>query len=194
VALGVYRRVWRYATARDVVPIAVGCLASSAVAYVVLIALRPIGSFPAVEIFVIDAILCTLLVGASRLTLRLLPEAQARRGHRRRVLIAGAGRAGRGLARELREGREARVVGFLDDNPRVRRRRILGISVVGSLDETDRAIASTRAEEVLVTIPSAAQGRLDAVTQASEAAGVPCRIVRRHVEFSSPEPVEAARP
>jgi len=194
VALGVYRRVWRYATARDVLPIAVGCIGSSAVAYLILIALRPIGSFPAVEIFVIDAILCTLLVGASRLTLRLLPEAQARRGHRRRVLIAGAGRAGRGLARELREGREARVVGFLDDNPRVRRRRILGISVVGSLDETDRAIAITRAEEVLVTIPAAAQDRLDAVVHASEAAGVPCRIVRRHVEFSSPEPVEAARP
>jgi UDP-GlcNAc:undecaprenyl-phosphate GlcNAc-1-phosphate transferase len=194
VALGVYRRVWRYATARDVLPIAVGCIGSSAVAYLILIALRPIGSFPAVEIFVIDAILCTLLVGASRLTLRLLPEAQARRGHRRRVLIAGAGRAGRGLARELREGRESRVVGFLDDNPRVRRRRILGISVVGSLDETDRAIAITRAEEVLVTIPAAAQDRLDAVVHASEAAGVPCRIVRRHVEFSSPEPVEAARP
>ncbi len=194
VALGVYRRVWRFATARDVVPIAFGCLGSSVAAYFVLIALRPIGSFPAAEIFVVDALLCTLLVGASRLTLRLLPEAQGRRLHRRRVLIAGAGRAGRGLARELREGNEARVVGFLDDNPRVRRRRILGISVVGSLDETDRAIASTRAEEVLVTIPGAAQDRLDAVVQASDAADVPCRIVRRHLEFSTPEPVEAARP
>ncbi|HEU5263503.1 MAG TPA: hypothetical protein VFU34_02625 [Gaiellaceae bacterium] len=194
VALGVYRRVWRFATARDVVPIAAGCIVSSVAAAVILVALRPIGSFPALEIFVVDAILCTLLVGASRLTLRLLPEAQGRRGHRRRVLIAGAGRAGRGLARELRESHEARVVGFLDDNPRVRRRRILGISVVGSLDETERAIASTRAEEVLVTIPGAAQDRLDAVVQASETAGVPCRIVRRHVEFSTPEPVEAARP
>ena len=98
-----------------------------------------------------------------------------------------------GLARELREGHEARVVGFLDDNPRVRRRRILGITVVGSLDEAPRAIASSRAEEVLVTIPEAPQERLDAVVHASEAAGIPCRIVKRHVEFSTPEPVEAAR-
>ena len=52
VALGVYRRVWRYATARDVVPIVVGCFGSAVVAYVILIALRPIGSFPAVQIFV----------------------------------------------------------------------------------------------------------------------------------------------
>jgi UDP-GlcNAc:undecaprenyl-phosphate GlcNAc-1-phosphate transferase len=191
VALGVYRRVWRYATARDAVPIAVGCFASSLLAYLVLIALRPIGSFPAVEIFFVDAILCTLLVGGSRLALRLLPEARAHRRSRHRVLVVGAGQAGRSLARELRETHAARVVGFLDDNPRVRRRRILGISVVGSLDETNRAIAGTQAEEVLVTIPDAPRNRLDLVVHASEQAGVPCRIVRRSVEYARPEPVEA---
>ena len=158
VALGVYRRVWRYATARDVVPIVVGCFGSAVAACVILVALRPIGSFPAVQIFAIDAILCTILVGASRLALRLLPETFSSRGGRKRVLVVGAGRAGRSLARELREGRDARVVGFLDDNPRVRRRRILGISVVGSLDEADRAIANARADEVLVSIPSAPAG------------------------------------
>jgi FlaA1/EpsC-like NDP-sugar epimerase len=110
------------------------------------------------------------------------------------VLIAGAGQAGRGLARELREGDEARVVGFLDDNPRVRRRRILGITVVGSLDEAERAITSTRAEEVLVTIPGAPQARLDAVVRASETAGISCRIVTRRTEFTAPEPVEATLP
>jgi UDP-GlcNAc:undecaprenyl-phosphate GlcNAc-1-phosphate transferase len=193
VALGVYRRVWRYATARDVVPIALGCAGSAVTAFLILIALRPIGSFPAAEIFAVDAVLCTVLVGASRLTLRLLPEAVGRRSDRTRVLIVGAGRAGRGLARELREGGEARVVGFLDDNPRVRRRRILGISVVGGLDESARAIAGTRAEELLVTIPAAPQDRLDAVVAAAEGAGIPCRFVRRHVELTAPEAVEAAR-
>ena len=196
VALGVYRRVWRYATARDVVPIAVGCFASALVAGLILIALRPIGSFPAVQIFVIDAILCTALVGASRLVLRLLPETLGLRGERRRVLIVGAGRAGRSLARDLREGRDARVVGFLDDNPRVRRRRILGISVVGSLDEAEHAIASTRADEVIVTIPAAPHERLEPVRRASERAAVPLRVVHRHVDLAAvagPETVEAAR-
>jgi UDP-GlcNAc:undecaprenyl-phosphate GlcNAc-1-phosphate transferase len=194
VALGVYRRVWRFATARDVVPIAVGCFGSAIAAYVILVALRPIGTFPAVEIFVVDAILCTLIVGASRLALRLLPETVVGRGERTRILVVGAGRAGRSLARELREDRGARVVGFLDDNPRVRRRRILGVSVVGSLDEADRAIANTRADEVLVSIPGAPRERLDLVTGAAESAGVPCRLVRRHVELSAAaETVEAAR-
>jgi UDP-GlcNAc:undecaprenyl-phosphate GlcNAc-1-phosphate transferase len=193
VALGVYRRVWRYATARDVVPIVIGCAGSAVIAALILVALRPIGSFPALQIFVIDAILCTVLVGASRLALRLLPETLGRRGGRRRVLIVGAGRAGRSLARELREGHAERVVGFLDDNPRVRRRRILGVSVLGSLDEAARAIASSRADEVLVSIPAAPADRLEPVLLATEGAGIPCRMVRRHVELTASEPVEAAR-
>ncbi len=84
--------------------------ASALIAYLILISLRDIGAFPA-EVFVVDALLATLLVGASRLTLRLLPEARARR-HGRRVLVVGAGRAGRGLARELHDTHEARVVGL----------------------------------------------------------------------------------
>jgi FlaA1/EpsC-like NDP-sugar epimerase len=87
------------------------------------------------------------------------------------------------------------VVGFLDDNPRVRRRRILGVSVVGSLDEADRAVVNTRADEVLVSIPDAPSERLDHVTAAAAAAGIPCRLVRRHVELpaAAAERVEAAR-
>jgi UDP-GlcNAc:undecaprenyl-phosphate GlcNAc-1-phosphate transferase len=194
VALGIYRRIWRFATARDVVPIAVACSASAVVTYILLVSLRELGTFPAVEALVVDAVLCTVLVGGTRLALRLLPEARAFRVHRRRVLIVGAGRSGRGLARELHDSHEARVVGFLDDNPRVRRRRILGITVMGGLDEAPRAITSARAEEVLVTIPDAPQGRLDAVVRAAEAAEIPCRIVRRRTEFSAPETVEATIP
>jgi UDP-GlcNAc:undecaprenyl-phosphate/decaprenyl-phosphate GlcNAc-1-phosphate transferase len=190
VMFGIYRRVWRFATARDAVPIAVACGVGAVLTYLVVIALQPIGSFPLFEILVVEAVLCTLLVGASRLALRLLPEVRDRRG-RERVLVVGAGRAGRGLVRELRESGQGKAVGFLDDNPRIRRRRILGVSVVGSLDEVGRAIAGTRADEVLVTIPEAPAERLQLVVDAAESAGVSCRMVRRHTEFSAPEPVEA---
>jgi FlaA1/EpsC-like NDP-sugar epimerase len=194
VGLGVYRRVWRYATARDVVPIAIACVVSAVGACAVLVALRDLGPFPTIEVLVVDALLCTVLVGASRLTLRLLPETRSLTRDRRRVLVVGAGRAGRGLARELHDAHDARVVGFLDDNPRVRRRRILGITVLGSLDEAARAIAGARAVEVLVTIPDAEPERLEHVIRAAEEAGVPCRIVRRRTEFSAPEQAKAALP
>ena len=64
-----------------------------------------------------------------------------------------------------------------------------------SLDEAGRAIANTRADEVLVSIPGAPQERLEHVLHAAEEAAVPCRLVRRHVELSptAAERVEAAR-
>ena len=113
--------------------------------------------------------------------------------HGPRTVRGSAGRSGRGLARELREGHDSRVVGFLDDNPRIRRRRIAGISVLGSLDDAERAIAGARADEVLVSIPEAPRERLELVLVAAEVAGIPCRIVRRHVEVAAPEPVEVAQ-
>lgn len=191
VLAGVYRRVWRFATARDVVPIAAACGLGALLTYGLVEALTLVGPVPLLEVLVVEAVLGTLLVGGSRLLLRLLPEIRERRD-RRRVLVVGAGRAGRALVRELREAGGGRVVGFLDDNPRVRRRRILGVTVVGGLDEAERAIATTRPDEVLITIPEAPSDRLDHVVRAASSAGVSCRVVRRRTEFSAPAAVEAS--
>jgi UDP-GlcNAc:undecaprenyl-phosphate GlcNAc-1-phosphate transferase len=182
VAFRIYRRVWRFATAGDALAIGAACVVSELAAFAVVVATRPLGSFPA-RIFVVDAVLCTALVVGSRLALRLAPQvggAFAR--ERRRVLIVGAGRAGRSLAREAREERGTRVVGFLDDNPQVRRRRIQGATVLGALDEIDAVLARTRVDEVLVSILHAPAERLDAVARACAEAGVPCRLVHRRLE------------
>jgi UDP-GlcNAc:undecaprenyl-phosphate GlcNAc-1-phosphate transferase len=95
------------------------------------------------------------------------------------VLVVGAGRSGRSLARELRETPGSRVVGFLDDNPGVRRRRVVGVTVAGSLAEAADAIESSRPDEVVVTIPDAPADRLAPVVAACEAAGLECRFLRR---------------
>jgi FlaA1/EpsC-like NDP-sugar epimerase len=100
----------------------------------------------------------------------------------------GAGRSGRALARELAETPDHRVVGFVDDNTGLRRRRIHGITVRGTLEDLPRLLAATRVDEVLVTIPDAAQGRLAAVIEACDAAGVSCRFVRREI---APPPLRA---
>jgi FlaA1/EpsC-like NDP-sugar epimerase len=137
----------------------------------------------------VDALLCATLVAGSRLALRLLPGIRSA-GERRRVLIVGAGRSGRALARELTETPDQRVVGFLDDNPNVRRRRVLGIKVLGRLDEASTHIAHARPDEILVTIPNVEEERLHAVVAAGQEAGVSCRIVRRTTEPTTPQFVQ----
>jgi FlaA1/EpsC-like NDP-sugar epimerase len=122
------------------------------------------------------------------MVLRMAPDliVVSRRQTRKRVLLVGAGRSGRRLVRELREAADTRVVGFLDDNPSVRRRRVLDVKVLGALDEADALIVVARPDEVLVTIPDIAPDRLNPVVRACAAAGIPCRLVRSRTEISQP--------
>jgi UDP-GlcNAc:undecaprenyl-phosphate/decaprenyl-phosphate GlcNAc-1-phosphate transferase len=183
IPFGLYRGVWRYAGARDAVAVVAAVVTSEFVAFGVLAATRDLGDFPR-SVFVIDALICVVLVGASRFW-----ERAAARGlssfhtTRRRTLIVGAGRGGRSLLRELRETPGEHVVGFVDDDPRLRRRRLQGVPVVGGSAEIARVLERTRPDVVLVTIPDAERERLDAVVAACAAAGVPCRFVRRELDL-----------
>jgi UDP-GlcNAc:undecaprenyl-phosphate GlcNAc-1-phosphate transferase len=181
VGAGIYRRVWRFAGAHDLVAIAAACAASGLVALGVVSVLWPLNGFDW-KVFPLDAVLCAVLVAGSRLALRLRPQLGARDGPRRRVLLVGAGRSGRSLARELREDGAVRVVGFLDDNPSVRRRRVHGVVVLGALDEIDAALETAAPDEVLITIPNATAARLELVSQACTRADIACRLVQRRTE------------
>ena len=102
---------------------------------------------------------------------------------RERTLIVGAGRSGRSLLRELRESPGVRVVGFVDDDPEFRRRRIQGVPVVANLEEIGWAIGRLSPEAVLVTIPDADRIRLELVIEACKRADISCRFVRRHMDI-----------
>jgi len=168
IPFGLYRGVWRYVDARDAARVAAAVMVSELVAFGFLSLTRTRGDFPR-AIFVIDALLCTLLVGASRFWERAAYRGVTMwrtLGPRRRVLVVGAGRSGRSFARELRETPGERIVGFIDDDPRLRHRRMLGLPVLGSADEMQRIVAEARPDIVFVAIPHAPSERLDLVREA----------------------------
>ncbi|HET7648564.1 MAG TPA: Gfo/Idh/MocA family oxidoreductase, partial [Gaiellaceae bacterium] len=135
--------------------------------------------------FVVDALICAAAVAASRLGERaLLTSARSYRDRDgRRSMIVGAGRTGRSLLRELRETPGERVVGLVDDNPSLRRRRMYGVPVRGGTHELDRLLERHRPDVVLVTIPDAPQERLDEIVRAAERHHVDCRFVRREIDL-----------
>ena len=185
VPLGLYRGVWRYASAREAASVVVAVVVSEVAAFAFVAATQEWGNFPR-STFVIDALICMpLVVGArfaERAIFRALGLLRTREG-RRRTLVVGAGRGGRSLVRELRETAGEQVVGFVDDDPLLQRRRLLGTPVVGRLDQIGRAIGLTTPDVVLVTIPAAPRDRLDLVVEACTRAEVPCRFVRREVDL-----------
>jgi UDP-GlcNAc:undecaprenyl-phosphate GlcNAc-1-phosphate transferase len=186
IAFGLYGSVWRFAGAREAAAITAAVVVSEPIAVgIVWLSFAPFGDFPA-SIYVVDALFCIALIGASRFGERALHHAMHSlngREERRRTLIVGAGRSGRSLLRELRETPGEHVVGFVDDNPSLRRRRMQGVPVLGGLDEIERVLDEARPDVVLVTIPQAPRGRLDAVIAGCERGDVTCRFVRRELDL-----------
>jgi UDP-GlcNAc:undecaprenyl-phosphate GlcNAc-1-phosphate transferase len=185
IPFGLYRGVWRYAGARDAASIVGAVVVSEVVAYLILDATQTWGPFPR-SIFIIDALVCTMLVGVSRFWERAFVRAVSSltgRAERRRTLIVGAGRGGRSLLRELRETRGEQIVGFVDDDPRLMRRRLQGVPVLGGTAEIEGILSRTRPDTVLVTIPDAPRERLGLVIDACALADVPCRFVRRETDL-----------
>jgi UDP-GlcNAc:undecaprenyl-phosphate GlcNAc-1-phosphate transferase len=185
IPFGLYRGVWRYAGARDAAAIVGAVVVSELAAYLILDATQVWGAFPR-SIFIIDALVCIVVIGLSRFWERGFVRAVSSftgRGDRRRTLIVGAGRGGRSLLRELRETAGEQVVGFVDDDPRLTRRRLQGVPVLGGLLEIEIVLAKARPHTVLVTIPDAPRERLGLVIDACTLAEVPCRFVRRETDL-----------
>ncbi len=193
IPLGLYRGVWRYVDVRDAIRIAIAVFTSEVLAFAFMSATRFRGDFPR-AIFVIDVLLCTVLIGASRFWERAAYRGVTTlrsSGPRRRVLVVGAGRSGRSFARELRETPGEQIVGFVDDDPRLWRRRLIGVPVLGATDDMPEIVAAARPDLVFVAIPDAPSARLNLVFDACADASVDCKIVRREIEtrpFVEPEP------
>jgi UDP-GlcNAc:undecaprenyl-phosphate GlcNAc-1-phosphate transferase len=184
-AFGLYRGVWRYAGARDAGSIFSAVVLSEAAAFVFMWLTITWNGFPR-GTYLIDALLCTMLIGASRFWERGVAHALrtlVARGAQRRTLIVGAGQSGRSLLRELRETPGERVLGFVDDDVALRGRRIQAVPVVGTLDQIGWLLGRLAPDAVLVTIPEAPRESLDAVVEACSRADIVCRFVRRQIDL-----------
>jgi UDP-GlcNAc:undecaprenyl-phosphate GlcNAc-1-phosphate transferase len=182
---GLYRGVWRYAGARDAAAIFTAVVASETATFLFIWATVPWNGFPR-GIYAVDILVCSLLIGVSRFWERAIAHALRSlvgRGDQERTVIVGAGRSGRSLLRELRESTGVRVVGFVDDDARLRHRRIQGVPVVGTLREIGWILGRYAPGTVYVTIPAADRGSLDGVVEACARAGVQCRFVRRQIDL-----------
>jgi UDP-GlcNAc:undecaprenyl-phosphate GlcNAc-1-phosphate transferase len=183
--LGMYAGVWRYVSARDAMRTATA-VAISEVSALGLIVLTQgsLGDFSR-SVFVIDAFICSVALTTARFAERAIVHALelARAGEGRRVLIVGAGRSGRSLLRELRETPGEHVIGFVDDDPAIRGRRLNGVRVVGNLGSIEAALDQTRPDVVFVTIPHASPATLGALVRSCESREIDCRFVRRELDL-----------
>ncbi len=162
---GLYRRLWAYASIRELKLIAIAVTTASIIFSIIIIL---ISFFPAIMgkdfsrlVLVIDWLLSLLAVGGLRFSFRIIAENQLStrqsETRSRRVLIAGAGDAGALVVREMQRNPQANLtpVGFVDDDPAKQKQEIHGTPVIGKLDDLARLIDLKKVDEVIIAIPSA---------------------------------------
>ncbi len=179
-AFGLYGRIWRYAGIEEARQVLLSALAS----IVVLLALRPLWRLVALElvplqVVVVGCAFVTMAMGALRFHSRLF--AWQRGTHRvgLRVAVIGSRDAGAEAIREMLRTPVAGLVpvAVFDDDARGHGLSLIGVPVVGGIEDIPAAAARYTIQQVLMAIPNPAPELVDRALRASEAAGVAMKIL-----------------
>lgn len=179
---GLYRRMWIYASTRELRLITAAVTAGSVLTSAVMLGLIAAGlvvpGMPRSALG-IDWLLSLVLIGGSRFALRVLAEQSAAppNGQRRRALIIGAGDAGALVVRELQRSGQLNLVpaGFLDDDPSKQNQEIHGVRVIGFVKDLAETLEDQQVDEVIFAIPSAPGRIVRMVSDICRLKGIPSR-------------------
>src|SRR5260221_12049614 len=157
-----------------------GVVVASILAYVTVYFVSPVhGIRLPRSVAVMDLLITLTLIAGVRLAAGTLIE---RRGfgvvaRGKEVIVVGAGDAGRLIVQEMQRSRRLSYtpIGFVDDDPRKRNTRILGVRVLGGMDELPRIVRDYKPDELLIAIPSASGETRRRVVEAAQAEDVPVK-------------------
>lgn len=136
---------------------------------------------------IIQPILLLMFVGLSRAAARVWLGDQyrsiLRHTARPKVLIYGAGRAGRQLAAAMANSHEMQVAGFLDDDDRLHGRVLNGLPIYNPVD-LDMLTATLGVSDVLLAMPTIGRGRRNEILARIRSAHVSVRTLPSVTELA----------
>ncbi|RDV01463.1 polysaccharide biosynthesis protein [Sphingorhabdus pulchriflava] len=160
VRFGLYRAIFRYVGWYALSAVTLACLLYGAV-YALIFSVIGVTLVPRTTGF-LQPILLFIAIGASRAAARFLLgggyAAILGNSTRRRVLIYGAGSAGRQLAGGLANSQEMQVVAFVDDDVSLHGNHLNGKPIFAP-DKLETVIEDLAINDVLLAIPSATRQR-----------------------------------
>ncbi len=166
-SFGLYRAIFRYAGWGALMAVFRAC-GIYGIIYSFIFTILGIGGVPR-TVGLIQPILLFLLVGAARAIARYWLgggyQTLLRLGQRRRVLIYGAGSAGRQLAAAMANSDEMLVVGFIDDDRSMQGSILNGKAIYGSSGLAD-LLDRLDIQDLLLAIPSASRARRNEILEA----------------------------
>ena len=185
VAFGLYRAIFRYSGWPALVTVgkAVGLYGLMFMAIFTLVGVPGVPR----TVGLIQPLLVLFLVGASRALARYwlggLYLSQLKMGTLPKVLIYGAGSAGRQLANALANSYEMRVVGYLDDDDRLHGHVLNGLAIYSPQD-LPGLVVSLGISDVLLALPTANRKRRNEILALMQQAQVSVRTLPSVMELA----------
>lgn len=178
ISFGLYRAIFRFAGRGAMVNVLKACGLYS-LAYCLTFTFYSIAEIPR-TIGLIQPMLLLLSVGTSRFLAHFLLgsgyQALLQRRASRRVLIYGAGAAGRQLAAALASSNEMNLVGYVDDSPALHGHVLNGKRIYPG-SKLARLIQRLEIDDLLLAIPSAPRKRRAEVIESLKSVRVSIRTV-----------------
>ncbi|QHA93685.1 nucleoside-diphosphate sugar epimerase/dehydratase [Bacillus sp. N1-1] len=149
-----YKRAWQYASIGELVVIFRVVTFS--------IALAALAQFVMLQDIYFRALAITwmihmLLIGGSRFAWRMFRDTYMNtKNKKKRVLVIGAGSAGRMIVRQLRQSVDSDLnpIGFIDDDLRKQNLEIMGVPVLGSTKDIEEQVRKLEIDTIVIAIPS----------------------------------------
>jgi UDP-GlcNAc:undecaprenyl-phosphate GlcNAc-1-phosphate transferase len=153
---GLYQRSWETFGLRDLSAVLRGVGLGSTLSVLAAAYFYRFEGFSRL-VFILDFMLLTAAVTATRASFRTMNLVAATRSKRaRRVIVYGAGAFGQLLVREMRANPDWNMnpVAFLDDDPMKARRWIVGVPVRGGLGQLERTLVDDEVDDVILSTPA----------------------------------------
>ena len=185
VLLGLYRAVFRYSGGLALITV-IKATAGYGLIYATLFTAIGLPGVPR-TIGLIQPLLLLLMVGGSRAVARFWLGGLYRRytglSDSTKVLIYGAGEAGRQLAAAMQGGHRMRVVGFLDDDRQLHGQLLNGLQVYLP-DDLRELVQTQHVSDVLLALPSINRARRNDILQRMLQAKVSVRTLPSMTELA----------
>jgi FlaA1/EpsC-like NDP-sugar epimerase len=184
-AVGMYRRLWRYAGIVEVERLISAATASGFICLVLGLVVLPGLNLTELRVPLSVLFMDGLLTAAAASLPRFAVRSIGRRGQRRRLkdgrraLIAGAGAAGEMIVKELLSHPQLGLnpIGFVDDDRSKHGHRMCDLPVLGSLSAMKDIVLQHDIDEIVIALPQAPGRVVRQVVRAALAAGAKTRTV-----------------
>ena len=174
IAFGLYRGLWRFASLPDLRRILIAVGIGAVVGPFALLMLGQSIGVPR-SVFLLEPILLLLIMGGNRLAYRSWKEhrlfgATVKQGAP--VLVIGTGDAAITLVRDLARSPDWRVVGLIDDNPKLAGRVLQNVHIVGGVPVLAEAARRHAASHAIIALPEATHQERRRIVNACQQAGL----------------------